>query len=133
MKINYRFADGHYEEIEVSQEVAEAIVVLDRKEASYERKLRNHPTVLLSAIPYEGEWFADGRTPDYYYELDESQARVDEFLNILSDKQRERLVYKMENPEASFRDIAVFFHADVKSVFRSFSIIQRKAIAFFNL
>ena len=58
VKITYRFADGHVEEIEVGKEVAETLKELDRQEYnSNHRETRRHSA--LDALEYEGEYFID--------------------------------------------------------------------------
>ena len=57
VKITYRFADGHMEEIEVEPEVAETIKELDRQEYNNTQKeTRRHTS--LSAVEYDDERFA---------------------------------------------------------------------------
>ena len=57
VKITYRFADGHVEELEVEQEVAETLKELDRQEYNNTQKeTRRHTS--LSAMEYEDERFA---------------------------------------------------------------------------
>ncbi len=56
VKIAYRFADGHVEELEVEQEVAEMLKELDRQEYNNTQKeTRRHTS--LSAVEYEDERF----------------------------------------------------------------------------
>ena len=57
VRIAYRFADGHIEEIEVAPEVAEALKELDRQEYNNTQKeTRRHMS--LDATEYEDERFA---------------------------------------------------------------------------
>ena len=57
VKIMYRFAYGHVEELEVEQEVANALKELDRQEYNNTQKeTRRHTS--LSAVEYEDERFA---------------------------------------------------------------------------
>ena len=57
VKITYRFADGHVEELEVEQEIAETIKELDRQEYNNTQKeTRRHTS--LSTVEYEDERFA---------------------------------------------------------------------------
>jgi len=57
VKITYRFADGHVEELEVEPEVAETIKELDRQEYNNNQKeSRRHTS--LSSMEYEDERFA---------------------------------------------------------------------------
>ena len=58
VKITYRFADGHMEELEVEQDVAEALKELDRQEYNNTQKERRRH-VLLSGMAYEGETLTD--------------------------------------------------------------------------
>jgi len=58
VKIMYRFADGHVEELEVEQEVAETLKELERQEYnSNHRETRRHSA--LDALEYEGKYFID--------------------------------------------------------------------------
>ena len=58
VKIAYQFADGHVEELEVEQEVADALKELDRLEHNNTQKERRRH-VLLSSMAYEGETLTD--------------------------------------------------------------------------
>ena len=60
VKITYRFADGHVEELEVEQDVADALKELDRQEYNNTQKERRRH-VLLSGMEYEGENLVDLR------------------------------------------------------------------------
>ena len=58
VKITYRFADGHVEELEVEQEIAETLRELDRQEYNNTQKeSRRH--VFLGGMGYEGENLVD--------------------------------------------------------------------------
>ena len=57
VKITYLFADGHMEELEVEQEVADTLKELDRQEYNNTQKeTRRHTS--LNAVDYEDERFA---------------------------------------------------------------------------
>ena len=57
VEITYRFADGHVEELEVEQEVAETLKELDRQEYNNNHKeTRRH--YHLEGCAYEGDDFA---------------------------------------------------------------------------
>lgn len=61
IKISYRFADGHVEEMEVEQDVAETLKELDRQEYNNTQKeTRRHTS--LSAVDYEDERLAARNT-----------------------------------------------------------------------
>lgn len=56
VKITYRFADGHVEELEVEQEIAKTLKELDRQEYNNTQKeTRRHTS--LNAAEYEDERF----------------------------------------------------------------------------
>ena len=58
VKIMYRFADGHVEELKVEPEVADALKELDRQEYNNTQKeSRRH--VFLSSMAYAGETLTD--------------------------------------------------------------------------
>ena len=58
VKIAYRFADGHVEELEVELEIADALKELERQEYNNTQKeTRRH--VLFSGMEYEGENLVD--------------------------------------------------------------------------
>ena len=58
VKITYRFADGHAEELEVEQEIAETLRELDRQEYNNTQKERRRH-VLLGGMEYEGGTLID--------------------------------------------------------------------------
>jgi len=61
VKIAYRFADGHVEELEVELEIADALKELERQEYNNTQKeTRRHTS--LSAVEYEDERFAARNT-----------------------------------------------------------------------
>ena len=133
VKINYVFADGHSEEIEVSEEVAEYLTVSDREFNNLQRKERYHVTTSKDNAKYEGEWFADNRTPVFHLNIKEEQEHVSAFLNILTDNQREKLEYKLDNPEASLRDIASHFGVSLSTIRDVFDAIRKKYFTFFKI
>ena len=72
VKITYRFADGHMEELEVEPKVAETIKELDRNEYNNNQKeSRRH--ISLSSMDYEDERFA-ARNSDV---LEKALRRID--------------------------------------------------------
>ena len=54
MKIIYKFADGTISEVEIEEEVGQAIIVSRREEENYERKMRYHCPVSIDRLEYEG-------------------------------------------------------------------------------
>ena len=72
VKIMYRFADGHVEELKVEPEVAETLKELDRREYNNNQKeSRRHTS--LSSMDYEDERFA-ARNSDV---LEKALRRID--------------------------------------------------------
>lgn len=133
IKINYVFADGHSEEVEVSEEVAEFLAVSYREEENLARKERYHQPTSLDDAKFEGEWFADNETPVFYLNIQEEHEHVSAFFNILTDNQREKLEYKIAHPEASLRDIANHFGVALSSIRDTFNYIKKKYLTFFEL
>ena len=101
VKIMYRFADGHIEELEVAQEVAETLRELDRQEYNNSQKeTRRH--ISISAMEYEDERFA-AHDADV---LEKALRRIDaenlcRALSMLTSAQRElvrRVFFLGERP-----------------------------------
>ncbi len=67
MFIPYKFADGHTEIIEVTDDLAAYILKSDRGLANAERRERYWCPVSLDAMPYEGETVACHETPEVYH------------------------------------------------------------------
>ncbi len=129
VKIDYKFADGHVETIEVTEEVAEFITASNREEHALEEKERYHTDIYLDAGEYEGLWFADNNTPDYFFNLKEEQERVDAFIETLEEHEQRRLRLKMDEPSLSYCQIAAIEGVNESSIRRCF---QRIAIKFNN-
>ena len=95
MKIKYEFVTGEVIEIEVTEEMGNLIVELDRLEYNNNHKeTRRHCT--LSTLGYEGKWLVD---PDSDFTLEERKypLGLDEekwqyALRIFTDKQRDAFV-----------------------------------------
>lgn len=132
VKINYVDADGKAIELEVTEEVANLIITSEREEANLERKERYHCSTSLDDALYEGEWFADNRTPDYYFNLKEEEEHVNQFMNLLTETQRRRLQLKMDDPTLSFEAMAKIEGVGVSKIFKSFEQIRKKYRLFAN-
>lgn len=137
--ITYEFADGTKSEIEVDDEWAEFVTVSRREEESYERKERYHTAIHLDWCDYEGDWFADNNTPETAYEKEireqellEQEARVVDFISLLTPIQRRRLQYKLDDPKISNREIARIEGVDIRAVNDSFIGIQKKFNKFYR-
>ena len=129
VKIDYKFADGHVETIEVTEEVAEFIVASNREEHALEERERYHTGIYLDAGEYEGMWYADNHTPDYFYNLLEEEERVEEFISTLEEHEQRRLRLKMDEPSLSYTKIAAIEGVNESSIRRTF---ERIAIKFKN-
>ena len=132
VKIDYKFADGHTEKIEVSEEVAEFIIASNREERALEERERYHTDIYLDAGEYEGLWFADNETPDYFYNLKEEQERVDAFIETLEEHEQRRLRLKMDEPSLSYCQIAAIEGVNESSIRRCFQRIFVKFKSFFS-
>lgn len=131
VKINYQFADGHTEEIEVTEEVAEFLNASQKEEHALEERERYHTGIYLDAGEYEGMWYADKRTPDYFYNLSEEEERVNEFMETLTEVQRRRLQIKLDNPEYPLSKIAELEHICVSKIYKTFEQIKKKFQLFY--
>ena len=131
VKINYQFADGHTEEIEVTEEVAEFIVASNKEEHALEERERYHTGIYLDASEYEGEWFADNDTPEYFYNLLEEEERVEAFISSLEEHEQRRLRLKMDEPSLSYTKIAAIEGVNESSIRRCFARIAEKYKNFF--
>ena len=96
MKIIYKFADGSISEIEVEEEVGQAIIVSRREEENYERKMRYHCPVSIDKLEYEGMQFADPDTPmsilERKIEEEQQKALNDYVMSHLTETQRRRIL-----------------------------------------
>ena len=96
MKIIYKFADGSVSEIEVEEEVGQAIIVSRREEENYERKMRYHCPVSIDKLEYEGMQFADPDTPmsilERKIEEEQQKALNDYVMSHLTETQRRRIL-----------------------------------------
>ena len=90
MKITYKFADGTISEVEVSEELGQAITTSRREEENYERKMRYHCPISIDQLEYQGIEFADPDTPFSLYErkLKEQEQKALEKKAIELEKQK---------------------------------------------
>lgn len=96
MKIIYKFADGTISEVEVEEEIGQAIIISRREEENYERKMRYHCPVSIDKLEYEGMQFADPDTPmsilEKEIEEEQQKALNDYVMNHLTEMQRRILM-----------------------------------------
>jgi RNA polymerase sigma-70 factor (ECF subfamily) len=124
VKILYQFADGKISEIEVSDELGELLLGLDRQEQNNDRReTRRH--VSLSGMDYEGGLFAsDSDTADQAalnMELDSLRRAMD----ALSPRQRD-LVRKVFFEGRSIASVAREEKVDESSVRERLRHIYKK-------
>lgn len=138
-RIIYEFEDGTKSEIEVEDKWADFVTVSRREEENSNRKERYHTAIHLDRCEYEGDWFIDKETPATAYEkelqmkeLEEEEKRVEEFISSLSEVQRRRLQYKLNNPKISYREISRIENVQVKAVTKTFEQVQKKFKDFFG-
>ena len=96
MKITYKFADGTISEVEVSEELGQAITTSRREEENYERKMRYHCPISIDQLEYQGIEFADPDTPFSLYERklkEQEQKAINDFvMSHLTETQRRRIL-----------------------------------------
>ena len=103
MKINYTFNNGENSEVEVNEEIGAVILESRRKEENMERNRRRR-CYSLDDIDFEGDDFADDRTPESLFMEQLDNEHIKETLDKLSETQRRRLLMYAEG--MSIEDIA---------------------------
>lgn len=130
MKIIYKFADGTVSEVEIEEEVGQAIIVSRREEENYERKMRYHCPVSIDKLEYEGMQFADPNTPMSILEKEikeeQQKALNDYVMNHLTETQRRRI--RMKADGLTLEEIAEIEGVSFQSVDESIKAAQKKAI-----
>ena len=103
MKINYTFNNGENSEVEVNEELGAVILESRRKEENMERNRRRR-CYSLDDVDFEGDDFADERTPESLFMEQLDNEHIKETLDKLSETQRRRLLMYAEG--MSIEDIA---------------------------
>ena len=103
MKINYSFNNGENSEVEVNEEIGAVILESRRKEENMERNRRRR-CYSLDDVDFEGDDFADERTPESLFMEQLDNEHIKETLDKLSETQRRRLLMYAEG--MSIEDIA---------------------------
>lgn len=129
MKIIYKFADGSVSEIEVEEEVGQAIIVSRREEENYERKMRYHCPVSIDKLEYEGMQFADPDTPmtilERKIEEEQQKALNDYVMSHLTETQRRRILMVADG--MTTREIAEIEGVAQQVVSKSIIATRKKA------
>lgn len=93
MKITYKFATGETTTIEVSDEIGEIMIDLDRQEYNVNhRETRRHTS--LDGLDFEGKLFADNIDIPHLLEQKETAQMVRAAVEQLKPKQRD-LIYAL--------------------------------------
>ena len=95
MKINYTFNNGENSEVEVNEEIGAVILDSRRKEENMERNYRRR-CYSFDDVDFEGEDFADDRTPESLFIDQLDNEHIKEMLDKLSETQRRRLLMYAE-------------------------------------
>ena len=103
MTINYHFNNGENSEVEVSEELGAVILESRKKEENMERNRRRR-CYSLNCMDFEGEDFADERTPESIFMEQIDNEHILETLDKLSETQKRRLL--MLASGMSLHDIA---------------------------
>jgi len=103
MKINYSFNNGENSEVEVNEEIGAVILESRRKEENMERNRRRR-CYSLDDVDFEGDDFADERTPESLFMEQLDNEHIKGTLDKLSETQRRRLLMYAEG--MSIEDIA---------------------------
>ena len=116
MKIKYTFDNGENSEVEVNEEIGAVILESRRKEENMERNRRRR-CYSLDDVDFEGDDFADDRTPESLFmeQLDNEHSK--ETLDKLSDLHRRRLLMLAQG--LTIREIAKIEGVTVRAVFDS--------------
>ena len=95
MKIKYTFDNGENSEVEVNEEIGAVILESRRKEENMERNRRRR-CYSLDDVDFEGDDFADERTPESLFMEQLDNEHIKETLDKLSETQRRRLLMYAE-------------------------------------
>ena len=123
MKINYTFNNGENSEVEVNEEIGAVILESRCKEENMERNRRRR-CYSLDDVDFEGEDFADDRTPESLLIEQIDNEHIKETLDKLSETQRRRLL--MLASGMSISDIARQENRDFRTVYDSLEAAKRK-------
>ena len=116
MKINYTFNNGENSEVEVNEQIGAVILESRRKEENMERNRRRR-CYSLDDVDFEGDDFADDRTPESLFMEQLDNEHIKETLDKLSDLHRRRLLMLAQG--LTIREIAKIEGVTVRAVFDS--------------
>ena len=122
MKIKYTFNNGENSEVKVSEEIGAVILESRRKEENMERNRRRR-CYSLDDVDFEGDDFADNRTPESLLIEQIDNDHIKETLDKLSETQRRRLL--MLASGMSIREIARAEGVEFGPVYRSIEAAKK--------
>lgn len=129
MKIIYKFADRSISEVEVEEEVGQAIIISRKKEENYERKMRYHCPVSIDKLEYEGMQFADPDTQmsllEKEIEEQEQKELIDYVMSHLTETQRRRIQMKADG--LTLEEIAEIEGVHFTTIDESIKAAKKKA------
>lgn len=140
-KIHYVFNDGTTSVVEVDVPMGEFIDIQFTEEENSNRRERYWVKFHLSQFDgddddsnlHQGMWLADKNlTPDKLLDIEEQQKQLDCFLATLSEVQRRRIQYRLDDRKISFREIARLENVDEKAIRKTFDAIEKKYEEFFK-
>ncbi len=134
-KVHYVFDDGTTNVVEVDVPMGEFINVQFTEEENSNRRERYWVKFHLSDLDgddedsgmHQGMWLADkSPTPSELCDLEDQQKEQDRFLATLTEAQRRRIRYKLDDPRISLREIARLEGVDEKAIRKTFDAIKKK-------
>lgn len=128
MKIKYEFVDGTVSEVEVEESIGTVIVEDRRLEDNLARKERYHCRS-LDAVEFEGVGYGTEETPETLLAAMETDRRVYEAFQKLSEVQQKRLL--MLAGGMSIREIARQEGTNFRTVHESVEAGRKKFKKFF--
>ena len=97
-----------------------------KAEHNKERKHRYWVNASLDGFEYEGELFADNNTPATYLNLnDNKEIDIMKFYELLTETQKRRLSYRLNDPKISYREIAKRENTSAMAICKTFEQIRK--------
>ena len=91
MKIKYTFVTGEITEVEVNDEIG-TVIMDSRKQEKTRTRMEERHCYSLSTLDYEGQEYADERTPETEFISKINNKKIKEALENLTPLQTERLL-----------------------------------------
>lgn len=124
-RITYTFADREQKEIEVSEEVAEALEEMDRTEHASDEFKRYHCPYSIDAMVYEGsEYSSTKMSPEVLTERAELTQQINKCFDKLTSTQKRRI--QMLSNGLTLREIARTENKDIKTIRESINAARKK-------